>query len=310
MISELSVKPYNEEFKQQYMDEQESRNTHIKETVQLLFRRIAIWEERLGKDLYDFSVEEILGYYKYLSMTSLESIMVANNQYKLYSAYALQRGVIKDNQNHYAEIDLPTLKTCLFTGLAEEKVISRSELLKILESSDVENISDKVIALALFEGICGKELIELTSLEPTDINPQTNMVKLCTGRRLRISNKLKTWCLESAEEYTYYNSLNKIGNKRYISSDTRVLKRLVNSTVDTVHQRHKTVNRRLDHLIDITGRSAFGVGSLRESGRLEMIKDLREDGLSLDDALKDKDMLYRYGVIPSRKRYILKYGLS
>ena len=310
MISELRDKPYNESFKLQYLKDEAGRNKVLKLNVTLLFRRIAMWEESLNKDLYDFSVQEILGYYKYLSTTSLESLMVANNQYKLYTAYALKRGVIKDNQNHYDEIDLPTLKTCLFTGLAEDKIITRTELLDLLESSSVENVSDKVIALALFEGICGKELIELTQLEPTDINPQTNIVKLCTGRELEISDKLKTWCLESAEEYTYYNSLNKIGNKSYISSDTRVLKRLSNSTVDSIHQRHKTINRRLDHLIDVTGCSAFGVGSLRESGRLEMIKGLREQGLSLDEALKDTQMEERYGKILSRKRYILKYGLE
>ena len=310
MISELSEKCYNEEFKYQYLEDNASRNKYMKSNVLLLFRRIAIWEERFQKDLYDFSVEEILGVYKYLSMTSLESLMVANNQYKLYAAYALERGVIKDNQNHFDEIDLPTLKTCLYVGLAEEKLITREELLDILNSSSVENVSDKVIALGLFEGLCGKELTELTQLRPEDINPKTNVVKLFGGRKLTISDKLKDWCLESADEYTYYNSLNKLGNKKYLTSDDRVLKRLSNSTVDSVHQRHKTVNRRLDHLIDITGRSAFGVGSLKESGRLEMIKDLRKTGLSLDDALKDKDMQYRYGRIPSRKRYALKYGLN
>ena len=309
MISELRDKPYNEEFKTQYLEERDTKQNG-KANVLLLFRRIAVWEERLEKDLYDFTVEEILGYYKWLSVTSLESLMVANNQYKLYASYALQRGMIKDNQNHYAEIDLPTLKTCLFAGLADDKIITREELLNILDSGSVENVSDKVIALAIFEGICGKEMSELTMLYPTDINPDTNMVNLCSGRILEISDKLKTWCLESAEEYTYYNSLNKIENKSYLLSDSRVIKRLSNSSVDSIHQRHKTINRRLDRLIDVTGCGAFGIGALRESGRLEMIKSLREKGLSLEDALKNEDMLYRYGRITSRKRYVLKYGLE
>ena len=303
-------KYFNQDFKVQYLLDNQSRNIFLKSNVDLLFRRIAPIETQLGKDLYDFSVEEILGYYKYLLTPSLESLMVMNNQYKLYVAYAIRKGVVKDNQNHYDEIDMPTLNTCVYVGLANAKIINRQTLIDILESSDVENISDRVIALALFEGVCGKELSELTMLEPTDINEKTKIAKLYGGRELELSEKLVNWCMESAQEYVYYNSMNKMGNKSYIQTDSRVIKRLSNSTVDTINQRNKTINRRLDHLIDITGCNAFGVGALKESGRLEMIKNLRESGLSLDLALRDKNMLYRYGRITSLKRYILKYGLT
>ena len=189
-------------------------------------------------------------------------------------------------------------------------MITRSELLNILNSGDVENVSDKVIALAIFEGICGKELTELTHMEPTDINQKTNVINLYGGRKLKISDKLKEWCLESANEYNYYNSINKMSNKSYQKTDSRVIKRLSNSTIDNDLQRHKTMNRRLDHLIDITGCNAFGVGSLRESGRLEMIKGLIESGFTLHDALRNDDMIYRYGKITSIKRYCLKYDLD
>ena len=306
----MNSKYFNEEFKMQYLNENEYRNVNIKNTVDLLFRRIANTEELLGKDLYDFSTEEILGYYKYLLTPSLESLMVMNNQYKLYTAYALKRGLIRDNQNHYAEIDNEILKTCVYMGLAKSKIISRQELLDILNSSFVENVSDKVIALALFEGIAGKELTELTHLEPTDINKKNNTVSLYGGRKLKISQKLVDWCLESAGEYNYYNSMSKMSNKSYLSTDTRVIKRLSNSTIDNDLQRHKTINRRLDHLIDITGCNAFGVGSLRESGRLDMIKDLMETGVSLHDTFKNKEMIYRYGRVTSIKRYCLKFDLD
>ena len=306
----VADKYYNQDFKQQYLNDNESRNIYLKSNVDLLFRRIAPTEALLGKDLYDFSVEEILGYYKYLLTPSLESLMIMNNQYKLYVAYAIRKGMVKDNQNHYDEIDMPTLNTCVYMGLANAKIISRKDLIDILESSDVENVSDKVIALALFEGVCGKELRELTLLEPQDIDKKTNIATLDGGRKLKLSDKLVGWCFESADEYVYYNSMNKMGNKSYQKSDSRVIKRLSNSTVDTIHQRHKTINRRLDHLIDITGCNAFGVGALKESGRLEMIKNLCKQGIELDLALQDKDMEYRYGRISSRKRYCLKYGLA
>ena len=306
----MENKYYNEEFKIQYLNDSKFRNNNIEKTVGLLFRRIAPKEEMLGKDLYDFTVTEILGFYKYLFTPSLESLMIMNNQYKLYAAYALKRGMIKDNQNHYAEIDNKTLQTCVHTTLLTSKVISRADLLDILTSSDVQNVSDKVIALAIFEGISGKNMTELTHLEPTDINPQTKIVTLVSGRKLVLSDKLIDWCLESANEYCFYNDAAEKQNKKYIETDTRVLKRLSNSTVDTNLSRHKTINRRLDYLISATNCNVFTIGALKESGRLEMIRILRENGKTLNEALGDKDMLYRYGDIPSRKRYCLKYDLD
>ena len=306
----MADKYFNQKFKLQYLNDNESRNINIGTTVDLLFRRIAPTETMLGKDLYDFTVVEILGYYKYLCTPSLESLMIMNNQYKLYTAYALKKGIVGDNQNHYAEIDNQTLNTCVHTGLARAKIVTRKELIDILESSDVENVSDKVIALAIFEGVAGKEMTELTHMRVEDIDQENNIIQLYGGRKLKISDKLKFWCLESAEEYDFYNSMSKTKNKRYLGSDDRIIKRLSNSTVDTDHQRHKTINRRLDHLIDCTGRSIFTIGALKESGRLEMIRELRESGKSLNEALGDKDMLYRYGDIPSRKRYCLKFGLD
>lgn len=301
---------YNEDFKFQYLQESQPRNIHVKTTVDVLFRRIKPIEYKLGKDLYDFTTKEIIEFYKWLSTPSLESLMVMNNQFKLYTVYALSKKMVKDNQNHYAEIDNSTLAKCVNYGLVQNRIITRKELIDILESEDIENVSDRVIALAIFEGIAGKELVELNHMEPEDINKKTQMIKLYGGRELKISEKLMNWCFESANEYNFYNSLTKKPNKYYLSTDTRIIKRLSNSTVDTDHQRHKTINRRLDAMIDRTNCFAFTVGSLKESGRLEMIKELRESGMDLHAALTNKEMIYRYGRIPSLKRYCIKYGLD
>lgn len=304
---------YNSNFKCSYIQDVKDRYKYasqVEDNIGLLFRRVEDWEKDKEKDIYDWSVEEIIEFYKWLSTPSLESLMIMNNQYKLYAAFALKNGMIRDNQNHFDEIDLETLNTCVNYGLIKRQIITRKNLLDILTSSDVENISDQVIALAIFEGIGGKNMEELTALEPTDINIQTKEVSLISGRKFKISDKLIAWCFESADEYNYYNSMSKISNKSYLLSDTRVIKRLSNSTVDSVQQRHKTINRRLDHIKALTNCGAFAIGALRESGRLEMIRNLRNSGLSLDEALKNDEMTYRYGIITSRKRYCLKFGLS
>ena len=310
----MESKFYNAEFKNQYIEESISRNNNVKKQGRVLFTRSADRERLLGKDLYDFTVSEILGFYKSLYTASLESLIVTNNQYKLYTAYAQSKRMVRDNQNHYAEITNELLNDCVHQKFVEDRIITRNRLLELLDDGGILNIADKVIPLAIFEGINGKNMVELTHLEPTDINPKTNMVSLYTGegkerKVIKISDKLVSWCLQSAEEYEYYGKNEVI--KKYIETDTRVLKRVCNSTVDTDHQRHKTINRRLDNLISITNCTAFSIGALKESGRLEKIRELQnKEKMTLMEALCDKDLEKRYGKIQSKARYIMKYGLD
>ena len=298
---------YNSEFKERYLNENEERNASLKLNVDLLFRRIEDTESRLEKDLYNFSVKEILNYYKSLCTPSLESLMVMNNQYKLYTAYALNNGLVSDNQNHYDEIDVVQLNQCVNMALAQDKVITEKELLDIIKTDIIENVSEKFMCLALFEGICGKECVELTSLRYEDFDRTSKTVALCTGRVVEVSELLIDLAEESSKEYEYNTSTN--GKCRsYHLDDPRCIKRLANSISDEPIRRQKTIRRRLDKIKSATGCNAFGIGSLQESGRLEMVRKLREKGKTLYQALAATEP--RYGYLSSKSRYILKYGLT
>lgn len=299
---------YNEEFKTNYIKETEFRNNSANLNINLLFRRIAPYEEKIGHDLYDFSIVEIIDYYKSLCTSSLESLMIMNNQYKLYTAYALKNGLVRDNQNHYDEIDNSVLNYCVNIGLLNAKIISREDLLSYLESDDVENVSDKFLALAIFEGICGKGCCELIDLTFNDFNG--NIVTLKTGRQLEVSDKLVEWAKESSVTFEYYDINYSKSNKKYLESDNRIIKRMANSTSEDPFRLQRAIGRRLDRLIDKTMCQAFEARALLDSGRIEMARKLISDKVDWNKALKDPDIIKRYGIISSVPRFILKYGLT
>lgn len=300
---------YNENFKLRYMEENEFRNASIKTNVDLLFRKIEPSEEKLNKDLYDFNVKEILDYYKSLCTPSLESLMIMNNQYKLYTAYAIREGLVKDNQNHYQEIDNVQLSNCINLGLAQAQIVTREDLLFILNSVYVTNISDRFMCLALFEGLGGKMCEELTQLLPSNILPE-GRVKLCTGREFNVSQQFVDWGLESAEEYEYYGEGRGKLNY-YMQDDPRCVKRFANSISEEPLRLYKSLVRRLNKVRESTMSQAIGVSTLQESGRLEMIRNLMEkDHLTLRQAIRDENVEYIYGRIPSIPRYCLRYGLT
>lgn len=299
---------YNEEFKTNYIKETEFRNNSASTNIDLLFRRIAPYEEKIGHDLYDFSIVEIIDYYKSLCTSSLESLMIMNNQYKLYTAYALKDGLVKDNQNHYEEIDNSVLNSCVNLGLLNAKMISREKLLSYLNSSDIENVSDKFLALALFEGICGKGCCELIDLTLDDFNG--NIVTLKTGRQLEVSDKLVELAKESADTFEYYDVNYARSNKKYYEGDDRIIKRMANSTSEDPLRLQRAIGRRLDRLIDRTMCQAFEPRALLDSGRIEMAGKLVNDKTTWNQALKDPEVVKKYGAISSVPRFILKYGLT
>lgn len=299
---------YNEEYKMNYIKETEFRNNFANININLLFRKIAPYEEKIGSDLYDFSVVEIIDYYKSLCTPSLESLMIMNNQYKLYTAYSLMKGMVKDNQNHFDEIDNVILNSCVNYGLISSKIVTRKELLDIIEGGYVENVSDKFLALAIFEGICGKGCCELINLTMDDFDG--NLVHLSTGRTLEVSDKLVSLAKESAITFDYYDTNYDRNNKSYMIGDRRIIKRMANSVTDDPVRLQRAIGRRLDRLIDKTMSQAFEVKALIDSGRIEMTKDIMKDGKSLRDALNDEKVVKRYGKLSSIPRFVLKYGLT
>ena len=299
---------YNAFFKLNYLKYISVRNLNIDRTVDVYFRNIAKYEKRLKKDLYDFTVDEILEYYKSVETISLEVLIGMNTQFKLYTEYAMQQGLVKDNQNHYIELDTTLFSTCVIKDPI--KIITRKELLDILDSGLIKNISDKVIALAIFEGISGKDLVELTRLEVDNIYINRKFVRLCSGRKLKISNKLLVWCLESAGEYKFYSNNDLDKNRNCVDTDLHIIKRLrsVSSKMDSDYSRYRMVKRRLDSMIAVTGSKSFRIKTLCESGRLEMLRNMLGNGMPINQALQNTEMEYRYGKIYCMNTYLLKYG--
>lgn len=298
---------YNLPLKQEYVDEMSYRNTHLGIFLNCQFAKSESYEEKLGKDLCAFTVAEIIEYYKTLCLTSYETLAVLNSQFKIYTNWCMNRGMVPDNQNHYYEIINETIISCINTGLAYERIVTRNELLKILEGA--YNSSDVFLALALFEGICGKEMCEFNALNMKAFSKDLT-VKLNTGRILKISGKLYDTAEESANEYTYYTMSIRGGIRefKFREYDDSILKCMYNATMDgDVRQR---LYNKLMRMKKNLGAECLTTASLTESGRIEMIRNLsKKESISFKEALiKHKEVEDIYGKVYSYSTFMLKYG--
>ena len=91
--------------------------------------------------------------YASYSSRSWEHLLNFNSQLKIYTNWCLKENLVKDNQNHYEELDKNAMYNCLNIGLKEQMVVSRKELEKTVMK--IPNVSDQFLALAFFEGFGG-----------------------------------------------------------------------------------------------------------------------------------------------------------
>lgn len=298
---------YNEEIKLRYLEESRDRNTALDILGTRMFKQIAYYEEELQKDCCCFTVNEIIIYYQRKCSTSVDSLNTLNSLFKGYTNWCLARNMIEDNQNHYNEINLDILNNCLNYGMVNDKIITRKDLLFLIQN--FMNASDKALLLAIFEGICGDNMSELVNLKCEDIKTKNgkHVVKLFSGRKLEISEELYNYCRESQDCYVHYaENTHSIYQKNYNPSDKGVFKIIDAKRVQSINR--KSLYNKLVRVKKIMNLNYLTTYTLLESGRIEMIRGImKETGQSLDEILKSKVTEDRYGALKSWTNWKRKY---
>ena len=273
----------------------------------LFFDKTEKYEQMLDKDLCDWSVDNIISFYKSLSSPSVDFLLNINSQYRQYAAWCHQENLIKDNMNHFLEVDRVTILNCVNRALAESRVITRQQLLKTILM--VVNPVDQYVILACFEGIGGKRLEELINLKLSDFN-EDGYVYLCSGRKIKYSEELLKYARRSAAENYYYVDTEGTRKKfELIGNGDIIVKKLISQLKQDDSVREQSVYRRLKKISILTNLPVFTTKALKESGRIEYIKEVmrKEHCSPLEAFSKDSNVIYIYGDINSRIAYVEKY---
>ena len=159
---------YNKELKARYIQEKNENATLPSNYLECQFNKVGKFENELNKDVHDFTIYEIIEYYKTLNVSSLEVLAVLNSHLSLYTQWCLQQSIVVDNQNHFLEISLDQLKGCLNKVLIDKKIVNRQQVVEYCES--IPNPKDQVVILGLFEGIKGKDFADFVNLRPEDVS--------------------------------------------------------------------------------------------------------------------------------------------
>lgn len=219
---------FNAAQKEDYLQQNEGRNVSLRNTAGSIFNSTEKYEEENNKDAAEWTVAEIISYYKSLATSSFVGLLNRHSQLRKYADWCLDNNMIKDSQNHYAEIDTPTLRGCLNVGLLKNGILTRKEM--ETEISQLLNPREQCLVYALFEGIQGREFSELTELNMDQVRGTTLSL---ANRKIKVHPKLIELMKESTDEYTYYTYGDKQRQYPFDTSDTNVFKKTYNSKQDS-----------------------------------------------------------------------------
>lgn len=295
---------YNQERKLQFIQERKEKAT-ISNNISNIFELSGDIEMSYGRDLCEWTSSEIISFYKYYSTASVQSLVQVHNALTMYTNWCIQNGMVKDNQNHYTEIDSAMLCGCVNLEALRKMVVSRDELIALLK--ELPNYSDMFILLGIFEGIPAKK--NMFNIKVSDING--NKLTLPNGTVLQISDELKHIMMVAAEESTRVSIPNKKKDFEYEYTDgDHVLRHIKRSSARL--NEILVIGSRMRKCAEYLDKPGLTIKALSESGRMWKIsKIIKENNVTLEDAISKYRREHEsvYGVMQNAVTYLNTYGV-
>ena len=303
---------YNEKVKLEYIEIANERNATSSVILNRYFNKTAYYENLWSKDLCNWNISEIMLYYQSLFCRTGETLCNINSQFKMYTQYCMGQGLVIDGMNHFSELDETTIfDKCVNTAAFENSIITRDELLyRLKEMKKLEGVFynpvNAMLVLALFEGISGDAKVEIENLKVEDL--EGDIIHLCTGRKFKISKELIKYMEEAQDTYKYLIPTKKgAREKSYKKEDLGCWKRSENAVNDDINVNRSVFFKinRVKEMIDFDGLTA---NNLVQSGKVHLVKQLFNQGMSYREALSDERVVNQYGETKSIRQFIIKYA--
>lgn len=220
---------YNADYKEAFLKASE----HAEETknqYRLYFKRTESFEAQKGKDLFDMDFDMLEELFYWVQRKTERSAVNFFNTIKNYITWAKDNGYGESSLNPIIDtINTEFVSKYLYReGI---KYYTRNDLFKYFEN--INNVRDKALVLALFEGISGNKFSEIINLRREDLTERedkyyasllSDEVDL-TNRQLEISKELYDMLIETyqTQEYKSVNGrTNRIVDGEYVFRKSRV----------------------------------------------------------------------------------------
>ncbi|TVY09897.1 tyrosine-type recombinase/integrase [Paenibacillus cremeus] len=297
---------YNEEFKNEFMS-QYGKGTQ--KTLGRIFKISFNKESDLGKDLYDFNIEQIRQLLYLFRPTTEYSSKQNISWISKYISFALDSGAKKGlNPLDFTPNDW----AIQFVNNQIKKYWTGEELDKIIDSC--VNAQDGVVISLLRNGVSGKESSELLNLKASDVDRDNETLTLTDDEGNRRTIKVSPQCIKlvvraSLElDYEKMNGEPNVNRKADIANliDTEFVIKTANTNTKSYSQSEKNIiHRRLTKIAADLQEPMFVPKHIAYSGMLEMANSL----LGSKDQLSSEDyslIMKQFGIDGEQSMYRIK----
>lgn len=205
------------------------------------FKKIELYEEKIGKDLLDFSKDEVLEFYRDLE-SPLGTIRRINNNLKHYMTYCVQHGYC--NENVLQSIATKDMQAC--TKTPEQKYFNYGQVVQM--ASELMNPEDSFIFMAIYEGLLDEELTPLNA-KISDIDIPKGKFKIHSGELLDVDLVLLKYAVESYNAAEYHSSNERIFYSESFQSDyivKYIFKEDSRNDIATIYNRFYKIKNKLN----------------------------------------------------------------
>lgn len=300
---------YNEELKKRYIEEKEKSISISTNYIDVQFRKSSEMEYELDKDLSNWTLYEIVEYYKLLNLSSFEGLLCLNSAFINYTQFCLENNLVVDNQNHYLECTKEVLLSCLNKAIIDKRIVDRETVLKWVD--ELPNPKDKFILLSLFEYGKSKDFRDIVYAKPSDL--KNNTLKLA-DRTVNISSKLKNIIWKCEEEDVYYSITGRGIKTMPLVDHGYIVKSYPNQDMSlSDFQKGRNIYISCQRIFSYLGIGEWmSPNSISESGKLYMIKEkAKELDISPMNYVYSehiKEVESQFGCSITRSIYTKKYG--
>lgn len=198
------------------------------DTYQNLMYKIQTYENEFmgGKDLYNFSKEEILGMYATFGSSSVATLNVYTSIIRKYFELAMseEAGYLKNKINQANNIYIEDLIELTNKQVKDKKIVTKDFFYNLVEEKIV-NYQDQAMLLLPFEGIRGTNNGELENLETKDIDFDNNTIKIIRDEKELVINISKRLCnvlfrASLQKEYRMHNGVTKTNDRGLTTGGT------------------------------------------------------------------------------------------
>lgn len=301
---------YNENQKLEYLNDCDYENTTI-EVIKSLFNTIEVSENLYETDVCNFNRVQIIDMLKGINSKSRSRLRVVVAYLSNYYNWCKEKNYVENHTsiNEYdKDMLFGVIEDILPIKHIKKAFFTKEEMLEYLP--EILDISNRFVAYALFCGVRGDDYEELRMLKMSDLDEETKILKLSTGRSIKIDDLFYNLMWRTNVEENYYPDgieRNKIfGAYTYIENGF-VLKACRVGEMGVAVSRTVIINR-LKLIKQQTENPFITATTLYKSGLVNYIKEkFIERGISLYDAFfKQSGRVYIYS--EELDKYIKEYG--